>query len=114
MPADKKRKSFNDKGRLVGNDLARMKRMVQQYAGGGVSRVTQYDGTMTGSSLDITVPEVNRTKTYILLTTKSFISSSTGDVLMVTARFTTDTNVRLERDSSSGDIGYVVQTVEHS
>ena len=32
MPADKKRVGFNDKGRLVGNDLARLKRMVKQYA----------------------------------------------------------------------------------
>ena len=32
MPADKKRVGFNDKGRLVGNDLARLKRMVQQYS----------------------------------------------------------------------------------
>jgi hypothetical protein len=43
MPADKKRVGFNDKGRLVGNDLARLKRMVQQY-----SPSTEW-GTITGT-----------------------------------------------------------------
>ena len=35
MPADNKRKSFNKKGRLVGNDLARIKRLIQQYSSSG-------------------------------------------------------------------------------
>jgi len=41
VPADKKRKGFNDKGRLVGNDLARLKRIVKEVINnsGGTSLV---------------------------------------------------------------------------
>lgn len=85
----------------------------QVEAGGGVSKVTQYTGAMSGTTTNVTITAVDRAKSYLLLTTAASNTSGTARTIQCKATFTTDTNVALTRGDQSQGTNYTLQVIEN-
>lgn len=83
--------------------------------GGGSVTVTQYTGNFSAGSEIITIPAVDRSTTYVLLTTRNNVGIHDGlDRVYVTATLTSTTTVKLERDDATSNIWYTLQVIENS